>query len=225
MPSEAGQQTDTQTPSPDDCIGGSEEELSELLQQFCEGSEEAALKIVQRFTPHVRRTVRAKLPRSIRSKVDSTDLVNTLLGALLLKRTYLADLNDPDRILALLTKAARERVVDEYRKYVGGARNISREVRFDDGDNAKGNQAGRPIMASDRRLGERTSTPSSIVAARENWERVLSSLDDRDREIVQLRKKGFTSQEIAEQLTSVSDRTVRRVLNKVMEQLLHQCNQ
>lgn len=196
-----------------------EKSLATLLQELHAGSDTAAMTIVDRYTPHILRAVRASLPQSIRSKVDSTDLVNTLLGALLVKRDIFTGVSEPAQLIALLTKAARDRTTDEYRKYCAKARWIRSEEPINRGGPESG--SGDPCqIESDRRSGSREATPSRIVAAREQWSELLRSLSDRDRQIVTLRSQGFLSDQIADRLEGVSSRTVRRVLNEFAQRLL-----
>lgn len=193
----------------------SSRDFAELMRDLGEGSEDAAWILVERYTPHILRVVRAALPRAIRSKIDSVDIVNTLFGSLLLKRSYLARVEEPGQLLAILTKAARNRVIDEYRKYT---RCASRDINSEEmefaavGDTAKG-------VAGDRRLGGREETPSQIVISREKWLRITRSLGDRDRRILSLRMEGATYEGIAREIGDVSQRTVRRVVTEVVDRL------
>ncbi|MCA9239655.1 MAG: sigma-70 family RNA polymerase sigma factor [Planctomycetales bacterium] len=196
-----------------------EPSFASLLKQLQSGSEEAAAIIVERFTPHVLRAVRSSLPQAIRSKVDSIDLVNTLFGAILLKRTYLGDLREPAQLIALLTKVARDRVIQESRKYRAQARDIRREEPMESGVPTSHQDQPRQL-ARDLRLGSSATTASTALVAREKWKSVLSELSERDRRIIGLRSEGFTSKEIAEKVTGVSSRTVRRVVNDAIKRLL-----
>lgn len=201
--------------SEDDLNGTREESFEELMRDLCDGSEDAAWKVVERYTPHILRVIRASLPKEIRSKVDSIDIANTLLGSLLIKRTYLSNIREPAQLLALLTKAARNRVIDEHRKYTTYA---SRDIRSEEGAFGDHERAGVGV-AGDGRYGGREQTPSEVAIAREKWRCLVESLSVRDRRIVSLRIKGLTYEQIASQMKGVSARTARRVLANAIDRL------
>ncbi|MEO1498000.1 MAG: sigma-70 family RNA polymerase sigma factor [Planctomycetota bacterium] len=196
-----------------------ERSFRELMQDLASGSDDAAWTIVERYTPHILRVIRASLPKAIRSKVDSTDLANTLLGSLLLKRSRLRRLEDPAQLIALLTKAARNRVIDEHRKYTQtAARSLgSEEARLDDvhPESATAKRA----IAGDGRLGGREQTPSQIAIGREKWASLVSDLNPREREVIKLRIGGSTYAEIAGKLKGTSDRTARRIVANIVRRL------
>lgn len=196
------------------------ESFANLMQELCAGSEDAARTIAEQFAPHIFRVVRRTLPKSIRSKVDSVDMVNTLLGSLLIKRHLLTSIRDSKQLVALLTKAARNRVIDEHRKYTTSAsRDIKREEGgFCDLELEAPNVSDR--TAGDGRFGGRESSPSQVAIARERWDLLMASLSKRDRQIISLRMKGFTYEQIADRLEDASARTARRVVIHTMEQLM-----
>lgn len=192
------------------------------MRELCSGSEDAAWRIVDEYTPHVLRVIRASLPREIRSKVDSVDLANTMLGSLLLKRSQLSRIRAPEQLVALLTTAAQARVVEEHRKYtVYAVRSIRREEgSFDETSDSNGGDTG---VAGDGRFGGREQTPSQVAISRESrakWDRILESLSRRDRQVVALRVQGRTYDEIAQQVDDVSPRTARRVVKATIDKLI-----
>ena len=194
--------------------------FEELMRQFREGSEEAATKIANDYSSHLLRAVRASLPKSIRSKVDSVDLVNTLWGALLVNPTRFAGIRDPAQLMALLAKAARNRVIEEHRKYTTcQARDIRREERLPD-------KAPALVKGKDRKVSDglatdsQQDTPSQIVASLEQLRVLVAKLSSRDRKILSCRAHGESYEEIASSVSDISPRTARRVVAKIVEQLL-----
>ncbi|MEO0528998.1 MAG: sigma-70 family RNA polymerase sigma factor [Planctomycetota bacterium] len=192
--------------------------FADLMRQLSAGSEAAALEIVEVYGPCILRVVRRALPREIRSKVDSIDLVNTLLGSLLVKRHRLSHFREPAQLIAFLTSAARNRVIDEHRKYTACA---ARSIRAEEGTYAEPSfsQSMRGV-AGDGASGGREQTPSQVAIAREKWQNLIATLNRRDRRIIALRISGKTYDEIAESVVDVSARTARRVVAQVTEQLM-----
>lgn len=193
--------------------------FQQLMEAFRNGSEEAATKIAELYSSHLLRAVRASLPKEIRSKIDSVDLVNTLWGSLLINPARFADIRDPAQLMALLAKAARNRVIDEHRKYtVCQARDIRREEQLSeqsslDSMDKKERPKNFPPSSSQ-------ATPSSIVASKEEWRLMLTKLSSRDRKILSYRSQGQTYEEIVNSIPDVSERTARRVIASIVEQLL-----
>lgn len=181
------------------------------------GSEEAAGEIAELYTPHLLRAVRRTLPQAIRSKIDSVDIVNTLWASLLIKRQRLEGIKEPGQLVALLKAAARNRVVDEHRRYTEvEARDIRCEAgRYDEIPVKAGDGA-----ASPGRHRVSNTTPSEVAMTRETWERFKASLSSRDQEVVACRISGSTYEEIAESIEGVSARTARRIIAEAKTQLM-----
>lgn len=194
----------------------SEESFAELMVRLREGSEEAAWTIVDRFTPYVLKAIRRSLPRKIRSKVDSIDLVNTLFGSLLINRDRMARIQEPGQLISLLRKAANARVVEEYRRYTICA---ARNVDVESGTLEEQTDTGSAV-AGDGRCGGREPTPSQVAIGREKWGLLLSSLSRKHRQIVMLRFKGETYDKIAQQVDGVSASEAHRIITSVTAKLL-----
>jgi RNA polymerase sigma factor (sigma-70 family) len=190
--------------------------FAELMDAVRTGSEDAAWTIAELYTPHLLRAVRANFPQAIRSKVDSTDIVNTLWASLLLKRQRLEGIRDPAQLIALLTIAARNRVIDEHRKYTASeARDIRREVATY-GDDQTLQSTAHQYEGMQRRGSD---TPSQVAISREKWRHLLASLSERDRLVVKHRVNGKSFEEIEQTVEGVSERTARRVIAMVIERL------
>ena len=191
-----------------------------LMQDLKDGSEEAAWKITEQYSGHIQRAVRKRLPREIRSKVDSVDIVNSIWGSFLLKRTKFLSIDEPAQLVALLTKIVANRVIDEHRKYTVCA---SRDIRSEAGsydEKSLQQDCANHIIAGNGALGGREDSPSQIAISREKWLALKSSLSQRDQQIVSLRISGLNYKQIAEQMEDVSARSARRVLADVTKALL-----
>ena len=198
----------------------SPQSFEKLMEEFRTGSEQAATKIAEQYSSHLLRAVRSSLPKEIRSKIDSIDLVNTLWGSLLINPARFNDIRDPAQLLALLAKAARNRVIDEHRKYTQcQARNIHREEQLP-GQSSMTRNNDNKNRAKDFAPSSTQGTPSSIVASEEEWKLLIARLDSRDRKILSCRTQGMTYEQIAKAVPETSERTARRVIANIVEQLL-----
>lgn len=186
-----------------------------LMDALMSGSEDAAWRIAELYTPHLLRAVRRSLPQAIRSKVDSVDIVNTLWASLLTKRRRLNGIREPAQLVALLTVVARNRVVDEHRKYTEvEARDIRREVGPYDETPAKRGDKLTPAM----RRRSRDTTPSEVAMVREKWNLFNETLSVRDRAVIKGRVSGLSYDQIAAAIDGVSSRTARRIVADAVKQ-------
>src|SRR5437763_15973355 len=91
--------------------------LQELLARIKDGDEGAARELLTRYEPKVRLVVRRQLPRLLRSRFDSLDFLQSVWGSFFHKiRTGPNDLNEEQNLITFLAWAARNKVIDEYRR-------------------------------------------------------------------------------------------------------------
>jgi RNA polymerase sigma-70 factor (ECF subfamily) len=187
--------------SPDEGPGRSEpRDIRELLARIKGGDEEAARELLTRYETKVRLVVRRQLPRLLRSRFDSLDFLQSVWGSFFHQiRTGPNDLQEEQNLIAFLAWAARNKVIDEYRRAATQRQDIHRESPLGDAG-----QGGVDLVATDE-------TPSQVAQAREMYGRLRDLLPEDRRVILELKAAGFTSKEIGERL-EISERTVQRVL-------------
>src|SRR5438067_13536116 len=94
-----------------------ESELSEFLKRIQAGDEGAARELLSRFEAEVRLVVRRQLPRLLRSRFDSLDFLQSVWGSFFRRmRAGPEEFEDPRYLVAFLARAARNKVIDEYRR-------------------------------------------------------------------------------------------------------------
>ncbi len=175
-----------------------------LMQRVREGSEDAVRELVERYGSHILLAVRRRLNRKLRSKFDSTDFVQAVWASFFAERD-LGRFRGPEDIAAFLEAMARNKVIDEVRcRFQTRRYNIGREHSLEGSAAVDGN-----VLASPQ------PTPSQIVMAKEEWERRFQRQPEHYRRIVELRQRGRTQREIAQEL-GIHERTVRRVLEKFL---------
>jgi RNA polymerase sigma factor (sigma-70 family) len=169
--------------------------IRELIARIQSGDEEAARELLTRYESKVRMVVRRQLPRLLRSRFDSLDFLQSVWGSFFHRiRTGPNDLEEERNLIAFLAWAARNKVIDEYRRAASQKQDINREapLRLEGG-----------LAAGE--------TPSQIAQARETYGRLHDLLPEDRRIILELKAAGFSSKEIGDQI-GVSERTVQRVL-------------
>jgi RNA polymerase sigma-70 factor (ECF subfamily) len=174
--------------------------FQELLARIRDGNEAAARELLERYESKVRMVVRRQLPRLLRSRFDSLDFLQSVWGSFFHRiRTGPNDLHEERNLIAFLAWAARNKVIDQYRRAASQRQDMHREspLRFED-DGGHGHASA-------------CETPSQVAEAREMYVRLNALLPEDRRIILELKAAGFTSKEIGDRL-GVSERTVQRVL-------------
>jgi len=200
-------------------------DFQRLIAEMARGSEEAAWELVETYSPHIMRSVRASLPRAIRPKIDSQDFVQAVWASMILKRGQLDQFHSPEQFIGYLAAVARNKVIDSHRHYLNTqAYNVRREVSIPTLQHRVLKEkiiapTEKHIAAADQQLPKsRDPTPSHVAVAREAWQRVVGKSSIRDQQVVSLRIEGHTYNDIAKQL-SIGEKTVRRVLIRIVDEL------
>jgi RNA polymerase sigma-70 factor (ECF subfamily) len=174
--------------------------LSEFLKRIQAGDDGAARELLQRFEAEVRLVVRRQLPRLLRSRFDSLDFLQSVWGSFFRRmRTAPTEFEDSRHLVAFLARAAKNKVIDEYRRAGSRKNDMHRE---------------EPLWANGRRprdLPDAIDSPSEVAQAHEAFGRLRELVPEEKRTIVEMKAEGLSSKEIGERL-GISERTVQRVL-------------
>src|SRR5947207_14333253 len=104
-----------------------ESELSEFLKRIQAGDEGAARELLSRYEAEVRLVVRRQLPRLLRSRFDSLDFMQSVWGSFFHRvQTGPAEFQDSRHLVAFLARAAKNKVIDEYRRSASQENDIHR---------------------------------------------------------------------------------------------------
>lgn len=183
-------------------------DLSKALREAHEGDPGAWEALFRECYPKVRRVVRRKLNRSLRSLYDSTDFASDVMKSLAANIGHL-QFASIDSLLAFLAHVAEQKVIDEYRKRHTLKRDVTRERSIQ----SEGEGSGSALLPSDE------PTASQWAQAHEARDRLLSRVDDEtERAIIELKQQGYTTADIAEQ-TGWNVRKVQRFLKDLSESM------
>ena len=175
-------------------------ELSDFLKRIQAGDDGAARELLQRFEAEVRLVVRRQLPRLLRTRFDSLAFLQSVWGSFFRRvRSGPAEFEDSRHLVAFLARAAKNKVIDEYRRAASRKQDMHREEPlWTDGARPK-------EVAAD------IDTPSEVAQANEAFVRLRALLPEERRSILELKAEGLSSRDIGERL-GISERTVQRVL-------------
>jgi RNA polymerase sigma factor (sigma-70 family) len=177
-----------------------DEDLSDFLKRIQAGDEGAARELLQRFEAEVRLVVRRQLPRLLRSRFDSLDFLQSVWGSFFRRmRQAPTDFEDSRHLVAFLARAAKNKVIDEYRRSASRKHDMHRE---------------EPLWGEGRRareVADSIDSPSEIAQAHEAYGRLQELVPEEKRSILEMKAEGLSSKDIGERL-GISERTVQRVL-------------
>jgi RNA polymerase sigma-70 factor (ECF subfamily) len=182
---------------------GENGEIGAFLARIQGGDDEAARELLCRYEAEVRLVVRRQLPRLLRSRFDSIDFLQSVWGSFFHRiRVGGAEFEDSRHLVAFLARAAKNKVIDEYRRAASQKQDMNRE---------------EPIWTDSlraRELPAAEDTPSQVAQAHETFDRLLDLVPKERREVLSLKAEGLSSREIGERL-GISERTVQRVLEEL----------
>ena len=186
----------------------SETEFRNLILRVSEGSEDAAWEIIDKHGEAIFRAVRRSLNSRMRQRFDSADFVQLVWKSFFQKRAGFDRFSTPDEMAAFLVGMARNKVAMEARRcLIRPTANMNRERYLDDSNE----NVGASLLSAD-------PDPSDVAIARERYEQFMQDKPEHHQKIIKLSMSGHKQSDIAA-LVGVDERTVRRVLNKLCQEI------
>jgi RNA polymerase sigma-70 factor (ECF subfamily) len=173
----------------------------ELLADLASGDDEAANRVFVVFEPYLRMVLRRQFSTSLRSKFDSTDVVQSVWADLLdgfRNRAWKFD--SEEQLRAFLVRAAKNRFIDHVRRN-------ERALRYE-----------QPTASLSTLPNHASGTPSEQVHADDLWGRLMSLCPPQHRQLLQLKRQGLPLADIAER-TGLHPSSVRRILYELASRL------
>jgi RNA polymerase sigma factor (sigma-70 family) len=179
---------------------GEGDEIRGFLERIQAGDEDAARDLLTRYEAEVRLVVRRQLPRLLRSRFDSLDFLQSVWGSFFHRvRTTPTEFDDGRHLVAFLARAAKNKVIDEYRRAGSQKGDMRREEPlWTEGDRPK-------------EVAAQIETASQVAEARETFGKLRELVPEERRALLELKAAGLSSREIGDRL-GISERTVQRVL-------------
>ena len=155
----------------------------ELLARVRGGDNSAAAELVQRYERIVLRSVRSRLGRSMRSAMDSMDVMQSVHRSLLTGvKSHRIQLDSPQQLIGLAVVMVQRKVARQWRKL----------KHFPTIGSASGEQS--PVTAL-QAIASNEAAPAEMAAASDLLERLLGQLNAVDRQLVRLKLDGHSSVE------------------------------
>jgi RNA polymerase sigma-70 factor (ECF subfamily) len=94
-----------------------DDNFAELIRRIRSGDAKAALQLIERYAPAIRREARFRLGPSLRPVLDSMDICQSVLGSFFVRMIAgQFELDSPGRLMILLIKMTRNKVNEQARK-------------------------------------------------------------------------------------------------------------
>ena len=177
----------------------------EMLDKVRAGDEVAAVGLLRRYEPEVRRAVRVRLTDpNLRRVVDSADICQSVFGAFFVRVVAgQFDLVEPAQLVKLLVRMARNKVIDHAK------RPSNRDTRTPESG------------VLEKAMGP-GGTPSEVVAAAELLAEARRRLTAGEQKIAEQRADGMSWQEIGAANGTTPDaarKALERALDRVCAEL------
>jgi RNA polymerase sigma-70 factor (ECF subfamily) len=183
--------------------------FAELIRRVRAGDADAAVVVVRRYEPEIRRAVRLRLTDpSLRRVLDSMDVCQSVLANFFVRAAAgQFDLEEPSQLLRLLVVMARNKLRDQV-SYHRAARRDQRRLEAD------------PAVPLAQARGN-TASPSATLSARELLEAVRHALTAEERYLADQRALGRDWNSIAEEHGERPD-TLRKRLAAALDRVSRQ---
>ncbi len=182
----------------------------DLVQRLESGDDEAAAILFDRYARRLIGLARRRLHERVRPKADADDVVNSVIRTFCRRAAERPfDLDGPDALWALLVEITLRKCGRWNRHFRTRKRDIRRE------------QTPPPLSDSDcdiEPLDAAAPRPEDEAVLREMVEHLLRDLDDRAREVCEMRLQGYEIGEIAVALKS-SMATINRKIKQIKDRM------
>ena len=185
-----------------------ESSFRELMGRVRTGDQAAAGELVRRYEPTIRRTIRVRLrDQRLGRLLDSMDICQSVLSSFFVRAALgQYELDEPEQLLKLLTRMARNKLANQVHHQRAGRRDYRRVV---------GEIEDKPVAAAG-------SSPSELVAGQELLQEAGRRLSSEERQLLDLRREGLEWHEIARRLDGNADALrvrLGRAIDRVAQEL------
>jgi RNA polymerase sigma-70 factor (ECF subfamily) len=187
-----------------------DENAADLLARLEHGDPQAASELFHRYTERLIALAQSRMSAQLAQRIDPEDVVQSAYRSFFAAaRAGRFDLQHGGDLWQLLVVITLHKLRRQVRRNSAGKRSVEREVSFEAG--RLHSEVAHAALASE-------PSPIEAVALTEELERLMRDLGPVHRRMLELRLQGYHLDEIAAE-TQSSERTVRRTLDKIKQQL------
>ena len=189
--------------------GDNERSFDNVMARLKAGDQQVAREVFERFVQRLIALAEARFGGKLRRKIDPEDVVQSVF-----KSFFARQKNDQyhpeswDGLWGLLAAITIHKCGHKIEHFHAACRDVGNEK----------SSFFTSESSSDWEVVARDPTPSQAMILNETIEKLLDPLDEREKQIVRLSLQGWSTAEIGPEVRC-SERTARRVLNEVRQQL------
>jgi RNA polymerase sigma factor (sigma-70 family) len=181
-----------------------------LVARIRQGDEQASYELFQRYARRLAALAKNKINSGMQRRLDPEDVVQSALGSFFVRaRDGQFDFNRGDDLWKLLAAITINKIRKKIEFHTAQKRAINREANAPK-DSELGIEFWECIS--------KEPSPEEPLVLLEELSRLTDSLTEQHQRILQLRLDGNTIEDIGNQV-GCSERTARRVLDKIKDQL------
>jgi RNA polymerase sigma factor (sigma-70 family) len=183
-------------------------EFAALMERVRAGCPQAAQEVFNLYSDAVRQIVRRHLGPRLRTHADSQDFLQMVWTSFFKDAADRYNFPDPDSLVNFLSRLARNEMSTAFRD------NFARDKRNRD----RTHSLEELPEQQPEELAVRQPTPSQLVIAEEQWERLLEGLPPNARRILEMLRQGYSHTEIATEL-NCSRMLIHRLIQKLHKRM------
>lgn len=190
--------------------GSQPKQIEEMIAGLILGNEDSYRVFWDRYGNRLNGIARKYMPRGLERRMEPADLVQSVCKSFFRRASEgELQLTDADSLWGLLCAITLNKMRMNQRFHLAQKRSLSREQ-----DVSWSEDCPQPFALA------RDPRPDAAVVFEDEFDQVMSKLDEQERQIVQLRMEGHTNSEAAQEI-GCSERTVRRMLVRIRSKLIN----
>ena len=187
-----------------------DESFVDLKTRLVAGEDRAARELFERFSGRLVALARSRMTPRLREKVDPEDVAQSVFKSFFARQSEgQIELINWDSLWGLLALFTVRKCARRAEHFQADRRDFGREVAI---------ASGSSESSSDWQIASSEPTAEQAAILSETVAQLMTTLTDREREMLTQCLQGYTPEEVAESV-SCSARTVRRLLERVRNQL------
>ena len=175
-------------------------EFERLMERVRTGDPAVGKELFERYGKAIRMVVRQRLDSCLRSQFDSLDFAQDAWASFFRLPSEDFTFQTPEQLVAFLTRVARHKLIDAYRKQCRHSK-----------------ENGRMFLQTRSYVDKspaRQPTPSHVAMIDEEWRRLLQNKPPKVQRALEMLRDGYSQREIAEHL-ELNVKEIQRLIKRL----------